>query len=304
MFWRTFFLAFVFAFIPMSVTKAMPVLDQYNFTPSASGPEVRSDHWLVQTFTVGISGSLTQVEVWNFISYAFNPPDAPLIIELYETNGVTPVRTALASVSIPIPDVGTNPFFDRTVADFSSFSLNVSAGDLLAIVLRTESTLPGAFDWWGSIDGSTDFYPGGGAYVSSDGGNTWEELTFLFDFHFWTYIEPITNVNIDIIPSSKKNPVNPRSKGELMVAILTTEDFDASTVNASTVRFGPSAAEPARYRLDDVDSDSDWDLILNFNIQEAGIACGDTEATLTGQKFDGMQITGTDAIETVGCNNK
>jgi hypothetical protein len=180
----------------VKTTKAtMPVLDQYNFTPTASGPEVRSDQWLAQTFTVGITGSLTQVEVWNFISYAFSPPDAPLIIEIYETNRVTPVGPALASVSIPISAVGTNPYFNRTLADFSSFSLRVSAGDLLAIVLRTESTLPGAFDWWGSIDGSTDFYPRGGSYISRDGGNTWNELTFAspfgpFDFHFWTYVEP------------------------------------------------------------------------------------------------------------------
>jgi hypothetical protein len=97
-------------------------------------------------------------------------------------------------VSIPISDVGTNPISDRTVADFSSFSLNFSAHDVFAIVLRTESTLPGAFDWFGAHDGATDFYTGGAAYASNDGGNTWGTLPNIggepFDFHFWTYVEP------------------------------------------------------------------------------------------------------------------
>jgi hypothetical protein len=109
MFWRTLlFMVFVFALMPVSVTRAAPVLDQSNFTSPASGLEVRSNNWLAQTVTAGISGSLTKVEVWNFLS-AFNPPDAPLIIEIYKTNGVTPTGTALGSVSIPISDVGTNP---------------------------------------------------------------------------------------------------------------------------------------------------------------------------------------------------
>lgn len=106
---------------------------------------------------------------------------------------------------------------------------------------------------------------------------------------------------IDIKPGSNKNPVNPGSKGRLPVAILTTEDFDASTVDASTVQFGPSGATPVRYRLDDVDDDGDWDVMLKFNTQETGIACGDTEATLMGQTFGGIQITSMDSVKTVGC---
>lgn len=108
-------------------------------------------------------------------------------------------------------------------------------------------------------------------------------------------------VTIDIKPGSNINPINPGSKGKLTIAILTTEDFDASTVDASTVRFGPGAAVPVNYRLEDVDDDGDWDLALKFNTQETGIACGDTEASLTGQTIDGVQITGVDSIKTVGC---
>ena len=90
--------------------------------------------------------------------------------------------------------------------------------------------------------------------------------------------------------------------GKVPVAILTTEDFDASTVDAGTVHFGPGAAPPVRYALEDVDGDTDWDLILHFDTQETGIGCDDTEATLTGQTLGGVPIAGTDSIKRVGCN--
>ena len=111
-------------------------------------------------------------------------------------------------------------------------------------------------------------------------------------------------ISIDIKPGSNKNPVNPKSKGKLKVAIITTDEFDASTVDADSVLFGPGEAKPVWYRLDDVDHDGDLDLALKFNIKETGIACGDTEATLIGETFDGVQITGTDFIKTVGCEPK
>jgi hypothetical protein len=43
------------------------------------------------------------------------------------------------------------------------------------------------------------------------------------------------------------------------------------------------------------------DMVLHFKTQESAIACGDTEATLNGETFDGTPITGTDAVKTVGC---
>ena len=39
-----------------------------------------------------------------------------------------------------------------------------------------------------------------------------------------------------------------------------------------------------------------------LGISETGIVCGDTEATLVGETFDGAQVAGTDTVNTVGCN--
>ena len=115
---------------------------------------------------------------------------------------------------------------------------------------------------------------------------------------------------IDIKPGSDPNSINPRSKGVIPVAIFTTsiadgdpQDFDATQVDPQTVEFGPEGAGIAHKKghVEDVDSDGDMDLVLHFRTQETGIACGDTEVTLTGETYGGQTITGTDTIRTVGC---
>jgi hypothetical protein len=110
-------------------------------------------------------------------------------------------------------------------------------------------------------------------------------------------------VTIDIKPGKTPNSINPNSGQKIPVAILTTGHFDALLVDPLTVQFGPDAATEShgRWHVKDVDEDGDMDLLFHFNTQETGIVCGDTEATLTGETFDGQAITGTDSIETVPC---
>lgn len=108
-------------------------------------------------------------------------------------------------------------------------------------------------------------------------------------------------VAIDIKPGSFPNSINPRSRGVIPVAILTTPTFDATTVDPSSVQFGPNLATPVHSALEDVDGDGDLDMILHFRTQETGINCGDTSASLTGRTNAGQAIEGSDFIKTVGC---
>ncbi len=113
----------------------------------------------------------------------------------------------------------------------------------------------------------------------------------------------VINVAIDIKPGGFPNSINPRSKGVIPVAILTTAAFDTATVDAATVRFGAGGNEaPAvQSALEDVDGDGHLDRILHFSTQQTGIACGTTSGILTGKTTDGQSITGIDPIVTVGC---
>ena len=94
-------------------------------------------------------------------------------------------------------------------------------------------------------------------------------------------------VALDIKPGGFPNPINPRSKGVIPVAILTTET-------------GTEAA-PVHSALEDVDGDGNIDMILHFKTQDTGIQCGKTFASLTGQTFNGRAVEGSDSIVTVGC---
>jgi len=113
-------------------------------------------------------------------------------------------------------------------------------------------------------------------------------------------------VDIDIKPGSFPNSINPRSKGVIPVAILTTATFDATTVDPTTVRFGATGTEaaPLQSALEDVDGDGDIDLILHFGTPATGIQCGGTSASLTGETLSGQVIQGSDSISTVGCKSR
>ncbi len=114
------------------------------------------------------------------------------------------------------------------------------------------------------------------------------------------------SVNIDIKPWSCPNAINPNSNGVVPVAILTSivPAFDASTVDAATVRFaGPG--EPGAYdtdgigRMEDADGDGDLDMVLHFVQKETGIEDGDTYGIITGETYGGDSFVGYDGIMTV-----
>jgi len=112
----------------------------------------------------------------------------------------------------------------------------------------------------------------------------------------------VEQVQIDVKPGSDPNSINPRSNGVIPVAVLGSIDFDATQVDYSTVRFGIAEAAPAHDgHVEDVNDDGYMDAVFHFRTQETGIVCGDTEATLIGEIYDGTSITGTDTVNTVGC---
>jgi hypothetical protein len=104
-------------------------------------------------------------------------------------------------------------------------------------------------------------------------------------------------VEVDIKPSTPQNSLRFGSRGTLPVAILTTVDFDATTVDPSTVLF--AGAMPERWELQDADRDGDVDLLLYFMIVKLSIDLNTTEITLTATTYDGLVIYGTDTVNII-----
>ena len=119
------------------------------------------------------------------------------------------------------------------------------------------------------------------------------------------------SVLIDIKPGSDPNSINcTNDNGTITVAILSTATFDATSLDATTVRFGRAQA-PVRAvggkgklsaSIEDSNGDGLDDLVVQFDKADTGIACGDTSATVTGQTTAGVYVHGSDAIRTTPPN--
>jgi hypothetical protein len=197
-------------------------------------------------------------------------------------------------------------------SDGALYEIDVSTGAILSSVEITSNLvnprfhnslaihpITGAFYTVAAIEGGLyEVNPSTG--VATRIGDT--GLTDIRSLDFARISTPVP-VSLDIKPGGDPNAVNPNSRGVIPVAILTTDTFDATTVDPTTAEFGPAGATigDTSGSMEDVDGDGDLDLLLRFRTQETGIACGDTEASLSGETSDGTSIEGSDSIVTVGC---
>lgn len=111
-------------------------------------------------------------------------------------------------------------------------------------------------------------------------------------------------VDIDIIPCKDHNLINCGAPGRIIpVAILSTDDFNATTADYQTISFEGADefhedefGDPVRHARD-VNDDGLKDLICYFRQADAtGLSCGSTEATLSGYLNDGTYFWGTDYV--------
>jgi hypothetical protein len=116
------------------------------------------------------------------------------------------------------------------------------------------------------------------------------------------FIEPQIDVQIDIDPNRFPNRVNLK-RNKIEVAILSSDTFDATAVEPSTLLFGKTGTEacPVRLTVKDINGDRAPDMVLWFNTVDTELECGDEHAMLTGAIVGGPSIQGSDSIVTVGC---
>jgi hypothetical protein len=80
------------------------------------------------------------------------------------------------------------------------------------------------------------------------------------------------------------------------------DNFDATAIDDSELKLGYSAAAPVSGPfISDWDSDGLADAGYQFQTQDTGIACEDTEVQVQGTTVDGLVFAGTGAIATLDC---
>ena len=110
---------------------------------------------------------------------------------------------------------------------------------------------------------------------------------------------------LDVKPGSDDNPVNPKSKGVLPVAILNTDDFDPTAVVVeslvlSVTESGDGASPAKGGQFEDVDGDGDDDLVVHFANADLDLDSETSILYLSGQMADGLSLVGSDEVTAVG----
>jgi beta-glucanase (GH16 family) len=88
-------------------------------------------------------------------------------------------------------------------------------------------------------------------------------------------------------------------KGVVPVVLRTTDNFDATTVDPTTVTLGDAyethvdrkTGLPRRHP-EDSDGDGDLDLVFHFRFEETGLPCDPDVVPFSGRTYDGRTVTG------------
>jgi hypothetical protein len=117
-----------------------------------------------------------------------------------------------------------------------------------------------------------------------------------------TYFTPALSIAIDVRPNNAGNKVFPNKSGKLPVALLSSAEFNAVQVNPASLKFGSGEAAITEVPdIEDVDGQFGADMVARFNVQDAGIFCGDSDVTLAGETYAGEPFASTDSIDASAC---
>jgi hypothetical protein len=152
----------------VAATPPSEVLDQINAVPQGGngGLVIDSGFSEAQTFTVGVSGSLSRVELGVFKAGADAGPLTVDIIRVLNSQPSFAVADRLASQTLSFDGGGipfnaplSQPAFTLSV-DFSAADLQFNAGDQVGIALRSDSPPYGGYTVWQT---TSSLYAGGHA---------------------------------------------------------------------------------------------------------------------------------------------
>ena len=112
-------------------------------------------------------------------------------------------------------------------------------------------------------------------------------------------------VTIDVIPGNNSNAIQLQPNRLITVAVLGNAEFDATSIDAKSVTFGPGNACEVHKQghFQDANSDGFTDLVLHFRCGDTGILPGTSTVVLRGRLSDGERIEGSDWVKAKGFSN-
>jgi len=115
-------------------------------------------------------------------------------------------------------------------------------------------------------------------------------------------IIPSQPITIDIKPGGDTNSINLKSNGVVPVALISSAEFDATSLFDGDTVLMFEGAEALRWSVEDVNNDGIDDIILHFRTHELDLTADSTMGDLTiGDTYDplGNLITSYDGQDTV-----
>jgi len=108
---------------------------------------------------------------------------------------------------------------------------------------------------------------------------------------------------VDLRPGQARNAVAASSRGLIAVALFGSAGLAAGDVDPATLSFGPFGAgldHASSLRLTDLDRDGIDDLLLQFRVDDAGLASAQGEACLEGATTAGARFRGCGSLALTG----
>jgi hypothetical protein len=186
----------IFMFFAAAPAQATPILDQSAVRTTFIGfaDYIDDTQTVGQTFTVGVTGLLTSIELGLFASEGETDVTT---LGLFNTADGTPAGNSLFSMALAPGDLPSSTLQLAFPTVFTAFNVSsgqvfVNAGQVLAIVLTNsgagQTPVRTPFTAW---QGGCDLNTGGTYIVSHDHGGTWQIPNGCgADTTFRTFVDP------------------------------------------------------------------------------------------------------------------
>jgi Bacterial pre-peptidase C-terminal domain len=148
------------------------------------------------------------------------------------------------------------------------------------------------------------FVDGGGTTNSTVTGRTAQFPNGTYKLVVSGVTPAVLQVNIEIKPGSGAwAPLNPKSRGNIPIALLSSERFDALTVKHDSLTFGSTGDEYSYLRCGkeglDVNADGRLDLVCHFDNVAAKWQSDDIEGIVKGTTTDNKRFEGRGILKVV-----